>query len=173
MKQLLALSLSILISSCTTSKVYFTEKVRSDFESVGITPDKIQFYTDKQIVLQKVRNESEGLIKEGNVKTNQTIVRDKVVFGSVLKNSALGICKQYYKGILEINFEEGENRKLTFAPDNKGIYKINSSTTDWVRYDNQSYKIVSGKSAALKISKSSYTKYVVNIRRTKGLKINK
>lgn len=169
MKPFLVFSLIAMLSSCTSQKVYFTEKIRYEFESVGVTPDKIQFYTDKQIVLQKVSNESEGIIKQGNVITNQTIVRDKVVFGDVIKNSALAVCKEYYKGILELSFEEGENKKVVFTPDNRGVYKISASKS--VKYDNQNYEIVNGNDARLKISKSNYTKYVENVRRTKGLKI--
>lgn len=170
-KSILLLQFAILCCGCAT-KVTFTESMRNDLERSGITPDKLQFYTTNQIVLQKSSNSTEGDIKEGNIKINNLVVRDKVVFGGVINNYALGICKDYKPKKLGIYFEEGDSlKRIYFMPDKKGVYVLPAYSK--IHYDNQYYEIAYGKLTKLQISKSQFTKYVTNVRKTKGLKIDK
>jgi hypothetical protein len=169
MKKIFALFFLVFLTSCTQN-IYYTFNVRRDLESIGMTPNKLQFYTDSQIILQRKINEFDKKVDDGKVKINSKVTRDVVVIGDRIGN-AMGICKKYESSSLDIYFEEGDEqeKKMLFVLNKNGYYQL--PPTNYNRYDGSLYEVVEGRGARLKIKKSVYTKYVTKRRKVKGLRI--
>lgn len=173
MKKPILLISAILIatlSSCS-EKVYFTKNMMNELNSTGISPNKLQFYTDKQIILKKTSKDIGSNVNGGSVSINRNVIRNVIVLGTDLGN-AMGICKEYSKDSLGLFFEEGEvdKKRLNFYCDENGRYVLTPKKKS-VNYDGDIYDISQGLGSRLLIKKSDYTKYKTVTRSTKGLKV--
>jgi len=73
--------------------------------------DKLQFYVDRDIVLKRTLTSGETKIVSGIVKIEQ----GKQVNIILIKKNTAGICTKYTNNTLDISFEEGPDKVLTFG----------------------------------------------------------
>jgi hypothetical protein len=100
-----------LICSCNGSKVYFNSVVREKVEKNSIDLKSLQFYIDRTIELRREVSSSETAVSYGKLKEEN----GKKIHVIKLKKHTPGVCVGYTNDQVDISFEVGENKKLTFT----------------------------------------------------------
>ena len=169
------------MSSCATPKSYFTVDVRNKVENKAIQVDKLQYYVDRDVELRRELTSGEAKVISGKVRFEN----GKYIHIIRLKKYTAGVCTHIYKNSLDISFEMGDGKKLTFgvndnAPSN-AVYQIYAESwidqTSYRRvgritYDGHVYFIQPwGSDARLMINKSVVDKMQVDKRTMKGRKL--
>lgn len=166
--------LGLLVSSCS-SKTYFTSEIRSKVEAKSIDVKELQFYVDNDIELyREVKNDtakvSSGKIIFSNGKYLQIVT---------LRANTKGVCTNVYPNRLNISFEDGDNKFLTFGvPKNLStptmpyeLYFSDAKGTlkNTVLYEGQTYQIKDPKQLPkIQIMKSVVDKKSTKKRNMKG-----
>jgi hypothetical protein len=164
------------ISSCSSSKTYFTSSVRSQVERSEVPVTKLQFYVDRDVELRREVASSNTQVSAGIIKFEN----GKYVNIITLKKNTPGVCTKTYEDKIDVSFEVGEGRYLTFG---KLKRQYNAPYTlyadSWNRdlgqisYDGQKYFILPGGSEArLMIKKSVLQTVKVDKREMNGRKVN-
>jgi len=156
-------------------KSYFTANTRKLIESKNIPLNKIQFYVDKDITLERVVNSGSTEIKSGKVE----IESGKNINIIVLKKNTPGVCTKINSNSLEISFEEGDGKSITFTETLSGKFNFYQvSAEKWIKdqgqltYDGNKYYIqTAGSDAKLLINKKIIKNITVEQRKMKGIKI--
>lgn len=170
-------SIPLLLTACGSSKTYFTAGIRSRVEANQQELEKIQFYTDRDIVLRRDLETGETKVTSGKVKMENG---HSVNIITLPKNTP-GVCTVVKSNIVGISFEPGDNHFLTFGKTKNAQandpYRILAN--DWVsdygviNYDGKKYHIQSeGTNAALLIKTRLLKKYTVQERKMKGRTVN-
>ncbi len=169
--------LSVISFSCSSPKTYFTSGIRDKVERSHQPLDKIQFYADRNIVLQRELKTGETKVTSGEVR----IENGHYINTITLKKNTPGVCTVVKNNALGISFEVGEHKSLTFGKTkNAGVedpYRILAN--EWVddfgliEYDGKPYHIESaGTDASILIKTSILKKYKTEEREMKGRKVN-
>lgn len=156
-------------------KTYFTSDIRSRVEAKSINLKDIQFYVDNDIELyREVKNDT------------AKVTSGKVVFSNgkylqivTLRANTKGVCTNVYPNRLNISFEDGDNKFLTF-----GVPKFSYSPStayelyfsdakgtpvNTVMYEGQMYQIRNAKQLPrIQIMKSVIDKSSTKKRNMKG-----
>lgn len=176
MKYLLLLGLSSCIfASCSTPKTYFTSSVRSDVEASSIPLSSLQFYVDRDVELRREVSSSNAKVSSGVVR----LEHGKYINIITLKKNTPGVCTGAYNDRIDVAFEMGDGRYLTFGKlkrDNFAPYTLyaNSWSHDLgqITYDGQSYYILPGGSEArLMIKKNVLQTFKTEKRNMNGRKV--
>ncbi len=174
------LSISILFvfvimgTSCS-NKSYFTPNTRKLIEAKSVTLSKIQFYVDKDIVLERDVKTGEAEVNSGKV----TIENGKTVNKIVLKRNTPGVCSNARSNGLDISFEAGDGKSVVFSEvaNAKPGDPYQISAEKWIKdlgqvtYDGNKYYIVEGSDARLLIMKKVIDNITVKERKMKGVKV--
>jgi len=169
-------------SACSTPKSYFTVGTRNVIEQKNIPVEKLQFYIDKDVELRRELSSKDATVRSGKV----IFENGKYVNIVLLKAGTLGVCTQANKNSLDVAFENGDNRNISFAvPDRAGSNTVYSlSSEKWfnnyntgeigkVTYDGDVYFMrFTGARPKLLIKKSGTNKNEVNKRVMSGRKID-
>lgn len=183
MKKILPLiAILLLLSSC---KIFFTHKLRKQLDEQEIPLEKIQFYTSKKIILQRIESEKTVIEDSSNLKQTSVTTIERIK----IKRNTPGVCVNKFDKELEIKFEEGDSCTLKFVlVDTLNIharYKIGAlkweNEVGMVPYDGKIYYIKprtfffqpKSHEAALKVKKKFLHKLKVNRRKVKGVKLEK
>lgn len=169
------------LSSCSTPKSYFTADTRNKVEEKSIPLEKLQFYIDKDVELKRELSSREATVHSGKVK----IENGKYVNIILLKKGTLGVCTGSNKNSLDIAFESGEGKSLSFGvttrPAANTVYSL--SAEKWlnpyhspevgkITYDGEVYFMrFTGSRPKLMIQKTANDKYEVNKRVMSGRQI--
>lgn len=178
---LFILLIAVFLSSCSSSKSYFTSDTRNKIEQNSIPVDKLQYYIDKDVELKRELASGDATVKSGKV----ILENGKYVNLILLKKGTAGVCTGVYKNSLDISFESGESSSLAFAASNgrnaNGAYSLDAEK--WIKpygspevgrvtYDGDVYFMrFSGARPKLMIKKTSTDKYEVNKRVMSGRKV--
>lgn len=167
------LVLPFILVACSSPKTYFNASIRNKVESSHQPLEKIQFYADRDIVLRRDMNTGETKVTSGKVK----IENGHYVNIITLKKNTPGVCTQVRNNTVNISFENGENKYLTFGktkyakPDDP--YRILAN--EWVKeygiidYEGGKYHLQpAGTEAGIMIKTSVLKKYKVEERKMKG-----
>jgi len=164
------------LASCGTPKTYFTSSVRSRIEANNIPVTKLQYYVDRDVELRREVASGSAQVTAGVVKFEN----GKYVNIITLKKNTPGVCTRSYDDKMDVSFEVGEGRYLTFGKlkrDNYAPYTLYAD--NWtrefgeIRYDGKTYYILpSGSEARLMIKKSALTTLRVEKREMKGRKVD-
>lgn len=176
MKLFTVTSLSLLIlASCSTPKTYFTQNVRTKVESNNIPVTKLQYYVDRDVELRREVSSGTTQVSAGVVKFEN----GKYVNIVTLRKNTPGVCTRVYEDKMDVSFEMGEGRYLTFGKlkrDSQAPYTLYAD--NWnrdlgeIRYDGKSYYILpSGGEARLMIKKSALNTLKIEKREMKGRKV--
>ncbi|MFT3911936.1 MAG: hypothetical protein QM737_21100 [Ferruginibacter sp.] len=171
------------LASCsTTSKSYFTTDTRNKVEQKSIAVDQLQYYIDKDVELRRELSSGDVKVSSGKVISEN----GKYINIILLKAGTPGACTQIHNNSLDIAFESGDNKNITFSVNenagSNGVYKLsaekwisnyNSPEIGKITYDGQVYFMrFDGARPKLMIKKSSNDKYEVNKRVMSGRKIS-
>jgi len=174
-----AIAAALAFSSCT-SYSYFTTDIRKRVEADTIQMNKLQFYVDRDVELRREVSSADVKVTSGEIK----LINGHYIHIIVLKKNTPGICTKTHPNSLEINFDMGDGKALTF-----GITGVNSPSevyrvfaNEWIdsengrvgriKYDNQTYYIQSGgEGAKLMIKKSALNNSKVETTTMKGVKV--
>jgi hypothetical protein len=177
-KQILYTILIAVLVSCSP-KAYFTSEIRAKAEAKQIDMKQLQYYIDSDLeLIREVKNDtakvSSGRIIFSNGKYLQIIT---------LKANTKGVCTNVYPNRLNIAFEDGDNRFITF-----GISKFSNqfgkpyelyfsdakgTTPNTILYEGQLYTInINQKLPKLQIIKSEIDKKDTKKRNMKGRKVS-
>lgn len=174
---ILIVSISFVSISCSSSKTYLTPQVRERIENNGVNLNKLQFYIDRNIELKREVTKEEAKITKGNIK----IENGKYINIIKLKKNTPGICSSTLTDKVQVSFENGENKSLTFGRTKSGglydPYKI--LAFEWfkngdgmIRYEGKSYRIDQGTDASVMIKSKFIRKSdEVKERKMEGVKI--
>lgn len=166
---------ALAFASCSTPKTYFTPSVRSKIESSNIPVSKLQFYVDRDVELRREVASGSAQVSAGVVKFEN----GKYVNIITLKRNTPGVCTRAYDDKMDISFEMGEGRYLTFGKlkrDGRAPYTLYADA--WgrelgeIKYDGKSYYILpAGSEAKLMIRKSALNTLKVEKREMSGRKV--
>jgi hypothetical protein len=178
MKKYLYLSAiaAIVLASCSDSKTYFTPAIRSRVEANSVPLTKIQYFVDRDIVLERELDKGETKVESGTVKFQNGHYENLIV----LKKGTPGVCTMVAPNKLSISFEVGTDQFINFGK------TLNSGTTDpyrilaneWVgeegviTYEGKTYHIqASGTEASIKIKTKWLRTNKVEKRQMKGITV--
>jgi hypothetical protein len=170
------------LTACSTPKSYFTVGTRNTIENKNIPVEKLQFYIDKDVELKRELASKDAKVSSGKV----IFENGKYVNIILLKAGTLGVCTQSAKNSLDISFESGDDRNISFAvPERAGssvVYSLspekwlntyNSGEIGKITYDGEVYFMrFTGARPKLMIKKTGSDKYEVNKRVMSGRKID-
>jgi len=172
------ISIVVLATSCSSSKTYFTPRVREKIENTGVKINDLQFYVDRDIELKREVSKDEAKLSKGDVK----IINGKYISIIKLKKNTPGIVTEVFPDKVLVSFEKGENKFLTFGRTQYGTgtdpYKI--LAYQWlndgdgiIRYEGKSYHITAGTQGSVMI-KSKFVKKAdqVKQRNMEGVKVS-
>lgn len=194
MRQVKLLFGFMLLTTLSCCKVLFTQDIRDDLVKNNIDLKKIQYYNSQKIVLSRFLSSSETKVTAGEVK----LEKGKYIEIIDIKKNTPGVCDSVSEDRLNIKFEAGPNKYITFKKANKyqGYYEMYAdewtkkniviplsseediSIVDYdlytgkVRYDSKLYytKRYSTK-PRLKIKKTGTTKTTRKVRKVKGMRV--
>lgn len=162
-------------ASCSTPKTYFTPSVRSNLESNDIPVAKLQFYVDRDVELRREVASGTAQVSAGVVKFEN----GKYVNIITLKKNTPGVCTRAYEDKMDVAFEIGDGRFLTFGKlkkDGRAPYTLYADS--WgrdlgeIRYDGKTYYILpAGSGARLMIKKNALNTLKIEKREMKGRKV--
>jgi hypothetical protein len=177
--KLSALALVIGMASCTPY-YYFTTDTRRTVEADSIPLTKLQFYVDRDVELRKEVSSANTQVTSGVIK----FVGGKYVHIIMLKKNTPGVCSKVNKNSIEVSFEMGDGKTLTFGVNAVASpgenYRLFAS--EWiqqdmgkigkVKYDNDIYYIQpGGEGARLMIKKSAIEHSKVDVKTMSGVKV--
>jgi hypothetical protein len=163
----------VMLTSCASSKSYFTSDVRTRIEKNGISVEKLQFFVDRDVELRREVSSRDAKVTSGKVK----LVNGHYLNIIDLKRNTPGVCTGFYSNSLNVTFESGDGQYLSFGVPTYGttnIYQILAQ--DWtnggrgkVIYEGNTYFIQpKGVEARLLIDKSVIDKMQVKKRTMQG-----
>jgi len=187
MKKILPILLLALmsLSSCGVPMSYLTSGIRTRLESKSISMEQLQFYVDEDVELRRELASGEATVTSGKVK----IENGKSIHIIKLRRLTPGVCVGTEGGRLDISFEAGDGKHLTFglSPSVQSgpnqVYQIYAD--EWIKrsngwpglegkitYDGETYFIQpSGAQAKLMIQKSVVNRLDIDKRVMKGRKL--
>lgn len=136
----------LLIAGGCASKqsIYLTLQLQDRFNMYNISPEQVQYYNDKKLVLQRNVTKNEASVMGGKVK----FINGQLVERIVIKKRTPGVCVASGEDYLDVAFEPGDNRKLRFVSNYKGRFQV--SAIEWkkgygmVEYDTTFFYIMPG-----------------------------
>jgi hypothetical protein len=169
---------TLAFASCSTPKTYFTSSVRNTIETSNIPVTKLQFYVDRDVQLRRE-------VASGSAQVSAGVVRfenGKYVNIITLKKNTPGVCTRAYDDKIDVSFEMGDGRYLTFGKlkrDSRAPYTLYADS--WgrdprsmgeIRYDGNIYYILpSGSEARLMIKKDALNTLKIDKREMKGRRV--
>ena len=171
-------AIAIFCVACSAPKSFFTADIRTRVENSSTPVSKLQFYIDQDVELRR-----EVTADEAKVTTDGKVVFEngKYINVILLKKLTPGVCTGEYPNKLDISFEQGDGKNLSFGLYNNttggNIYRIYAD--GWVnehgriRYDGKLYNIQPYSAhAKLMISKKEADRFEVTKRVMKGRKVS-
>jgi hypothetical protein len=165
-----------LLTSCS-EKTQLTGSLMTLIKENQLPLDKIQFYNDNALFLERELNASDANVKSGKV----IIVNGKSINRVNLEPQTPGVLVKEQQEQLLISFEAGAGieKSLHFAPvQERGEYyyqlvdETGSPTFSRLAYDGNKYLLYNKKKVRLLIMKSSFSGLKVNSKRMRGNRIN-
>ena len=172
MRSLILLAfIAAVLTSCGPSEV-FTENSRIILEGQGIDIEEIQFYADKEIIMQREISKTETSIAKGEIimKEGQRTQEIRIPRGTP------GVVEQSADGKLWVAFEDCEECTLRFIKNSYESYQVDADK--WlqgkgqINYRKKSfYLIPPHNDALLMVKKSDIYKPEKRSRTLKGVKV--
>jgi len=176
---LLAIVSAIGITGCVP-KSFFTTETRKTLERDSISLNKLQFYVDRDVELRREVSSGNAKVSSGKV----VFENGKYVHIIMLKRFTPGVCTKINANSIEVSFEVGDGKTLTF-----GVSAVASPgetyrlfANEWInqevgkigkiKYDNETYYIqAGGEGARLMINKSVLDHMRVEAKTMSGVKV--
>lgn len=176
MKKIIAAFLAVsAFTACSSSKTYFSNTVRNNIEASNIAVTQLQFYVDRDVELRRE-------VASGTTKVSAGVVKlenGRYVNIITLKKNTPGVCTKAYADKIDVSFEAGDGKYLTFGKlkrDARAPYTLYADS--WnndlgaITYDGKQYYILAaGSEAQLQIKKNVLNSSKVEKREMKGRKV--
>ena len=166
--------LAILILGSCNSTIYFTQDMRNSLTANDLRIEDVQFYTSKKLILKRNLSFDETKIARGEIKFENGQYVEEII---IPKNTP-GVAVDYNSRRIDVSFEQGYNRDLSFALNGEELYQI--TALDWendygkIKYDTLVYFMKpGGDEALLKVKNDNIYNYQRNKRVLKGRTITK
>jgi hypothetical protein len=177
MKRLAILLVGLVMLSSCSEKTQLTGSLMTLIKENQLPLEKIQFYNDNALFLERELNASDANVKSGKV----MIVNGKSINRVNLEPQTPGVLIKEQQEQLLISFEAGAGieKSLHFAPvlGERGEYYYQlvddsgSPTFSRLQYDGNKYLLYNKKKVRLLIMKSSFSGLKVNSKRMRGNRI--
>ena len=149
----------LFLASCSSPKTYFSSAVRTQLETNSIPVAKLQFYVDRDVEIRREVSSSSAQVSSGVIKMEN----GKYVNIVTLKKNTPGVCTKTYPDKIDVSFEVGDGKYLTFGKlknrDINAAYTLYANS--WlnnlgeITYDGKQYYILpEGSEAKLMIKKN-------------------
>ena len=176
----IAIVFAISMTSCMP-KSYFNTDIRNRIVADSISLDKLQFYVDRDVELRREVSSGNMQVTSGKV----VFQNGKYIHIILLKRNTPGVCSKIHNNSLEINFEVGDGKTLTFGVTGVSspgeVYRLFAN--EWINvdgggkigkitYDKEVYYIQpNGEGARLMINKSVIANLKVDRQTMSGVKV--
>ena len=168
------LFVSLLLSGCVAKKsILFSEDLRKKIESYDIDIKAIQFYNSKKIILERNLSYEEAKVASGKIRFEKGQYLERIL----IKKETPGICLETDASSLNISFESGQNRVLTFVRNPGNYYQL--SAEKWekkygkIPYDTATYFIYpGGEKAFLSVKKEDIFRFKKHERVASGQSVS-
>ena len=168
--------LALILSSCSTGRVPFTQQLRDQYKLNVEELKSIQFYTSNTLVLRRAETASKKETAGGEL----TVSKDRVLEEIVIKAGTPCVVRDVVDGSrVTVTFEDGANKYLVFGSirNRDGYYTLQA--LDWtqgkgkVNYGEQLYVTSEGsKDIFLVLKMKSLNQFKVDQKVIKGKTIN-
>ncbi len=166
----------VLLSSCS-QQAYLTGSLMTLIKENQLPLEKIQFYNDNALFLERELNASDANVKSGKI----ILINGKSINRVTLEQQTPGVLVKQANDRLLISFEAGagEEKSLHFGPvvGERGEYyyqlvdDTGSPTFSRLSYDGNKYLLYNKKKVRLMIMKSSFSGLKVNSKRMRGNRV--
>ncbi|MCK9290184.1 MAG: hypothetical protein WCR58_07125 [Bacteroidales bacterium] len=140
-----SLILLLILTSCSAKKtVIFTRELHQKVIDFGLDLEDIQFYNSHKIVLRRTLSFEQAKVASGKIRFEN----GQYIESIIIKKNTPGILEHGDDKSLDIAFESGENRQLSFVRNPRDHYQV--SAQEWVKkmgkvpYDTTVYYILPG-----------------------------
>ncbi len=139
----------LLIACASKKTVYFDQSLRENVASYQIELTDVQFYNSSKIILERDLNYEETKVASGKIRFENGRFIERII----IKKNTPGVCENFTDEMIDVSFEQGDNRVLKFVRDGQDRYRI--SALEWqnkhgkVAYDTTHFFIVPGGEKAL------------------------
>jgi len=163
-----------LFTSCS-NKIFFTNDMRIKLDEYDLEIGKVQFYNSNKIVLKRVLPYDSAGITNGAIRFEN----GKLVNTIIINKNTPGTCEFVEDGLLNMTFEDGDNKYLIFKTGLNGKYYelwVNRDLQNFgqILYDNEKYLIQQGSEKAKLLVKKDQ-EYILRVQQriVKGRKVEK
>lgn len=167
------MAIAMVFSSCAP-RVMFTEGARKKLEEAKVDLSLIQFYNDKEILLQRKMDNNEVVVESGTIREHDGRRIQEVR----IPRYTPAIYDGFENGKLVVRFELGDGKTLRFYRNSYDKFQIDADK--WVKrngmitYGNMPFLIKPiGNDALLLVKKTKVYKTVTESETAKGLNVNK
>ncbi len=184
MKNLLVLLFTAsVLTSCSTSRMYFTVETKQQVEKANVAITQLQFYNSEEIVLVRQMSKEEFGVEKGRIK----IENGKQVEEIIIPRNTPGICELHDEKTLKVSFDKGNDNALAFLVERRNDLVVPGSqfkigAKEWVTtergnkvgkldYEGKVFTLVRGHNSRLLIDKSVLNKVDRDTKVAKGRKL--
>ncbi len=164
---------SIVGTSCKP-RLLFTEANRGHLEQKGIDMSRVQFFTDKELILRRLDPTTDTQVANGEIRQVDQENTDELR----IPRGTPGLLEKMDDGMLWINFEDRRGTQLRFKRNKYDHYQIDADK--WydrrgeVTYDGKIYYLTPPHNdALLQVKKRELQRELKNSRIVRGNRINK
>lgn len=159
--------LMINLSSC---KTYFDQPTREVIQSEkSENVERIQFYTERKILLETESQSLSENIKDGKLKTR----KGKTYYQVKIPKNTKCIAEDYGEKLLKVKFDTGAEDFLLFKESitGYGLMTEEKSENHYVEYKGRRFKVIQGEDVMLLIKKKHKERSKTRTHKVEGLTI--
>jgi hypothetical protein len=162
-----------LLTSCSNT-IYFTKDMRYMLYNSKIPVSNVQFYNSRKIVLKRNLTYAETKVARGEIKLENGRYIEEII---IPKNTP-GVAVSSGRNHINVAFENGRNRDLTFSLNDRDLYQLTPQSWDndygKVVYDTLIYLLEPGSDkAVLKVRKDNINNFERKKRVVKGVTVGR
>lgn len=177
------LFITVVLSSCSTSRLYLTVDTRKQIEKAEIALTQVQFFNSEEIVLIRQLSKEDIGVDKGRIR----IENGRQVEEVIIPRNTPGVCELFDEKTLKVSFETGDGKQIPFLVERRNgtvtedsHFKIGAK--EWVTtsrgnkvgkvdYDGKVYTLIRGLNSRLLIEKSTLNNVERDTRVAKGRKL--
>ena len=130
----------------------------------------MQFYNDREIIIEYRTTSKDEIVKGGKVNFKEGYYYYQIKF----PKKTPAVAKNLDKDRLKVYFESGEDRYLVFGAEDKFYTLLGNKKGNgfFVNFEGKDFKVIEGANAMLMIKKSDNVVVDVDKRKVKGVKVD-
>ena len=146
----------------------FTYEIKTNIELEGVKLSKIQFYTEKQIVLNLNESKSDRRVSDGTITQKSKITKNYITF----KAKLMGVYQKQSSNTIYVCFDKYKPAlSLPFVLNQGGFYTIGNNQDLFVEHDSKMHYIKEGKGSTIMVSAKIRNRFKTKTSKAKGFRI--